>query len=382
MRLLLVILFFSLYDVLPAQLIPYRINQEWGYSDTGMKIKIKPQWDFADFFDGEIAFIKKDSLYYGINLKGQIITPAIKHYGKFSGNLCPVLFSGGSCYYINRKGKVMIDHGYDAAENFSEGLAVVSLNKKLGIIDTLGRWVRKPDFDTSSLYFKSGMLMAISKGKYFFISRSGKTLDLPDTIQPAGVFSEGLAPVYVTKPFNSTGENVKTTYLEFIDSSGRIVLSRFVNDSLNYSEYIDLEKGFRDGKAIIKTRNDIGWDYYFIDKRKRFSPLYSSARQLGDSLFMGAIGYYMSDIRILDSNFYVAGQFQQKPTQIGEFGNGLLPFRDKDGNWGYIDANCTPVIKNKYSMAYNFNNGYAFVVLNGRYGVIDIRGREFFFDKP
>lgn len=365
-----------------AQLIPFRINNLWGYSDTGKQIRIKPAYDFADFFDGELAFVKKDSLFYGINPKGEVLTPAIRHYGKFENGLCPVLFASGNSYYINRAGKVSIDQTFDAAENFSEGRAVVSLNKKLGIIDTSGRWIRKPDFDTSSLYFRSGMLLAISKGQYFYIRRDGSNLHLPDSIQPGGIFSEGLAPVYVTKPFSSTGERIKTTYLEFIDSTGRVVLQHFVNDSVDYSEYIVLEKEFKDGKAIIKSRNDIGWDYYFIDKQKRFSPLYSAARHLGDSLFLGAIGYYMSEIRILDSNFYVSGQFQQKPTQVGTFGNGLLAYRDKEGNWGYIDNNCKTVIRNKYSLAFTFSNGYAFVVLNGYYGVIDTKGREFFMDKP
>ena len=381
MRLLLCTLVFIVSFTCSGQLIPFRINKQWGYCDTNRVIKIKAQFDFADFFNNNLAFVKKDSLFYGINKAGNIVTPAIKHYGTFVKNLCPVLFASGNCYYINDSGKVAINQTFDAAENFSEGLAVVAVNKKLGIIDLSGNWIRKPDFDTSSLYFKSGMLMAISKGKYFYINHKGKTLILPDSIQAAGIFSEGLAPVYVTKQRNSVGEKIKTTFLEFIDSTGKIILSQFTIDSLDYSEYIALEKEFLDGKAIIKTKNEIGWDYYFIDKHKRTSPLYASARHLKDSLFLGAIGYYMSDIRIVDSNYYVQGQFQQKPTQVGEFGNGLLPFRDKEGNWGYVNQNCQTIIKPKYSMAYNFNNGFAYIVYNGNVGVIDTKGIEYFFDR-
>jgi hypothetical protein len=382
MRLLLCIILLNISLTSTGQLIPFRINKQWGYCDTNRVIKIRAQFDFADFYTNNIAFVKKDSLFYGINRLGNIITPAIKHYGTFSNNLCPVLFASGNCYYINDSGEVAINQTFDAAENFSEGLAVVAINKKLGIIDYSGNWIRKPDFDTSSLYFKSGMLLAISKGKYFYINQKGITLQLPDSIQPAGIFSEGLAPVYITKQRNTSGEKIKTTFLEFIDTSGKIILSHFTIDSLNYSEYITLEKEFIDGKAIIKTKNEIGWDYYFMDKRKRTSPLYASARHLKDSLFIGAIGYYMSDIRIVDSNYYVQGQFQQKPTQVGEFGNGLLPFRDKEGNWGYVNKNCQTIIKPKYSMAYRFNNGFAYIVYNGNVGVIDTKGIEYFFDKP
>ena len=382
MRLILFILFGLSTITSTAQLIPFRINQQWGYSDTNKVIKIRAQFEFADFFNGNLAFVKKDSFFYGIDATGKTITPAIKHYGSYVNNLCPVLFASGNCYYLNKNGQVAIDNQYQAAENFSEGLAIVSINKKLGIIDTLGNWVRKPDFDTSSLYFKSGMLLALSKGQYFYINQRGQKLQLPDSIQAAGIFSEGLAPVYVTKTYNSNGEKTKTTFLEFIDTSGKIALSHFVIDSINYSEYLAFEKEFIDGKAIVKAKNEIGWDYYFLDKNKQFSPLYASAKHLRDSLFIGAIGYYMSDIRILDRNYYVQGQFQQKPTQVGEFGDGLLPYRDKEGNWGYVNSNCQPIIKPKYSMAYKFSNGYAFIVLNGHVGVINTRGIEYFYDKP
>lgn len=364
-----------------AQLIPFRINSFYGYVNPKDELVIKAEFQFADFFQDKVGFVMKDSLYYGINTKGDIITPALKHYGTFNYGLCPVQLQNGTCIYINQKGETIIDKGFDAAENFSEGLAVVSVSKKLGIIDTLGKWVRQPDFDTSSAYFRSGYLMAISKGKYFYIHRSGKTLQLPDSVLPGGVFSEGLAPVYVIKPFDQDGRKMKTSYLEFMDTTGKIVLSEFINDGVNYSGYIVLEKEFRDGKAIIKTRNELGWDYYLLDKKGRFSPLYSFVKQLGDSLYICAIGYYMAEIRIVDSNYYVMGQFQQKPTQIGDFGDGLLPFRDKDGNWGYVNDNCREIIKCKYTAAFAFKNGYAFVVFNGHQCVIDKTGKEYWVDR-
>lgn len=366
---------------LQAQLIPLRINDLWGYSDTSGKVRIKPEYDFCDFFSGELAFVKKDSFYYVIDTLNNFQNTPYKRYGNFVNGLCPVQTSAGKSHYIDSKGKHVFESEFDAAENFSEGLAVVSVGNKLGIINSNGDWIRKPDFDTSSQYFKSGFLMGISRGKYFYIDRKGQTLNLPDSVMPASIFSEGLAAVYVKKSYNSEGVAVETSFLEFIDSSGRIVLSGFDIEGINYSEYLAIEKEFRDGKAILKTRNALGWDYYFMDKNKRFSPLYASARHLGDSLYLGAIGYYMSDIRIIDKDYFVSGQFQHKPTQVGEFGNKLLPFRDNEGNWGYVDANCNLIIKNKYSMAFNFKNGYAFVILNGKLGVINSRGREYFYDK-
>lgn len=359
-------------------LVPYRVGDLWGYSDTFGKIKVKPQYQLTEFIYDEIGFAMKDSTYYIVNRKGKIISEGFKNHGNFVNGLCPIQKLDGSFYYINEKGEMAFNTRFDAAENFSEGRAIVSIKKKLGIINDTGGWVRVPNFDTSSVYFKSGFVMAISKGKYFYIDRNGKTLNLADSVSPAGVFSEGLAPVYVTKSRNSEGKLEPTTFLEFIDSTGNIVLSHFDNFGIDYSEYIALEKEFRDGKAIVKTRNELSWDYYFLDKKKRFSPSYSAARQLGDSLFLGAIGFYMAEIQLLDTSLYVAGQFQSKPTQVGEYSCGLLPFRNNDGYWGYCNSNCYTVVENKYSVASNFYRGFAAVVLNGRQGYINTRGVEFF----
>jgi hypothetical protein len=374
----LLILTSIMLNLCSQELIPCRAGKQWGYCDTGKIVKIRTEFDFADFFTGDIAFVQKDSLYHGINRKGEFITPALKRYGIFSSGLCPIQLANGTCYYIDQTGRVAFDTQYSAAENFSEGLAIVSVNKKLGIINTRGEWVRKPDLEFSSAYFKSGFLMGVSGGRYFYVNQYGKELLLPDSIQPAGIFSENLAGVYVTKTRTVRGKQEKTSYLEFIDTGGRIILQNFVNDSMNYSEYIMLEKEFIDGKAIIKTKNELGYDYYFLDKKGRFSPLYSSARHLGDSLFLGVIKYYMADVRIVDSNYYVAGQFQHMPKQVGEFGNGLLPFSDKDGKWGYVNSNCRVIIEPKYNAAFRFKNGYAYVVIDGQQGVIDTKGKEYF----
>jgi len=376
-KIILIVLFASLVQM-NAQLIPCRAGKKWGYCDTGKIVRIRTEFDFTDFFSGDIAFVLKDSLYHGINKKGEFITPGLKHHGVFADGLCPIQLADGTCYYINEKGQVAFDHKFAAAENFSEGLAVVSVNKKLGIINTKGEWVREPNFDTSSLYFKSGFLMGVSKGKYFYIKKNGKTLALPDSIQPAGIFSENLAAVYVTKTTFIGGQATKTTYLEYMDTGARIVIQHFIIDSFDYSGYLAPEREFRDGKALVKARNQIGWDYYYMDKNARFSPLYSTAKHLGDSFFLGVIGYYMSEVRILDSNYYVSGQFQTKPLQLGEFGDGLLPFCDKEGKWGYMNSNCKIIIEPVYNAAFTFKNGYAFVAKNGLQGVIDTKGKEYF----
>jgi hypothetical protein len=338
-------------------------------------------YDFTDRFENGSAFVYKDSLYHLINEKGEKLSNTYRAHGQFADGFCPVVLVNGQCEYINHQGQSVFNKAFDAAESFSEGLAIVSINKTLHIINSSGNVVPSITFDTSNGYFQGGHLMVMKHGKYQFIKKDGSLLKLADSVLLAGLFSEGLAAVYVKKQFNSLGQKTPTYFLEFIDSNGQIVMSHFVNDSIDYSEYIDIEAGFKDGKAIVKSRNELGWDYYFIDRKKRFSPLYSAAKHLGDSLFLGALGVYMSDIRIVDKDYWVMSQFQQKPLQVGQFNNGLLAFKNKDGYWGFINRAGKTVIAPKYTSINPFKNNIALVVYNGRFGFIDTKGKEYFIDR-
>lgn len=378
---LILFLSFSLkYTFTFSQMVPYRVGDKWGYSDTSGKMIIEPQYKLVDFFENHVAFIQTDSFSYLINEKGERLTQGLNKYGKFSSGLCPVQDAFGKAYYIDQSGKNAFNTFYRAAENFSEGLAIVSYRSKLGIIDVKGNWVREPDFDSSSIYFKSGFLMAKQKGRFFYINRYGKELILPDSIKPAGIFSEGMAAVYVEHKVKENNAPVSSVQLEFMDTSGRIVLSRFIIDSTDYTGYLNYEKEFKDGMAIVSVKNPLAYDRYFMDKHGKFSLLFSYVQHLGDSMYLGVKGYYLPSIRIYDKNFYVMGDFSYPIKSVGVSGKGLIAVQDKDGLWGYCDSNTKLIIPFLYEMAYQFNNGFAIVIKQGRFGVIDRNGKEFFRD--
>jgi len=369
----------SIYHNSIAQLVPFRVNNLFGYSDAKGAIKIEPQYQNASFFKNELAFVEKDSLFYLINTKGEQLAGGFKYHGVYNSGFCNVVAPDNRTYYIDTKGKEAFKElkNIEICENFSENLAVIMVNKKLGIINTKGEWVRKPDFDTSSRVFQSGFLLAVSNGKYFFINKKGQTMKLNDSIFPASAFSENMAAVYVKRKSTEAPFNEVYT-LQYIDTLGNIVLNKFINEGLDYSEYISPEADFRDGKAIVKTRNDMGWDYYFIDKKGAFSPLYSFAKHLGDSLFLGMLGVYMPDVRILDKHLWVSGQFQKNPVYVGIFNSKLLPVQNKEKKWGYMDNNCKLIIDFLYEGASDFDDGYAFVFKNGVSICINKEGKEYY----
>jgi hypothetical protein len=220
--------------------------------------------------------------------------------------------------------------------------------------------------------------LAKYKSKFIYINRFGKQLLLPDTIRPAGIFSEGLAAVYVeTRSLINNTLNVKTN-LQFMDTAGHIVLSKFVHEGFDYADYLNYEKEFIDGKAIVNAANDLAFDRYFIDKKGQFSPLFSYAQHMGDSLFLGVVGYMLPTIRIYNSTFDVMGDYSMQLSSVGKIGNGLIPIQNLAGYWGYSDDNSRLIIPFIYTSADAFKNGYAIIKSAGRIGVINTKGKEFF----
>jgi hypothetical protein len=83
----------------------------------------------------------------------------------------------------------------------------------------------------------------------------------------------------------------------------------------------------------------------------------------------------------VDKDYWVMSQFQQKTLQVGQFNNGLLAFKNKEGYWGFINQSGKTVIAPKYTAINPFKNNVALVVLNGRFGFIDTKGKEYFIDR-
>ncbi len=376
MKVLLLFVVLMLNGLLCAQYIPYRVGDLWGYSDTTGKLVLEPIYEQTDFFNHGIAFVKKSNFYYTINSKFEVISGPYYTYGYFKNGLCPVKMLNKQCIYIDTFGKQAFELSFFKAENFSEELAIVNNGKHFGIINTHGQWVRIPDLDSMDIAYQSGFILSSVMGKSFYINSKGKFLNLPDSLWPAGPFSEGLAPVYVARKTNRGIE----TALKFIDTSGKIVINTFFSGQFDYSDYIQYHTGFKDGKAIVKVFNQITFEYHFVNKLGIMSEPYSSAFQVGDSLFVASIGHYMPSVNIINKKDLVLGRFEKQPTQVGVFQNGLIPALGKDGYWGYYNKNGALIIPHQFSNAYNFKNGYAIINKLGKMGVINIFGKEFFRD--
>lgn len=161
-------------------LLPFRLEDKYGYVDNTGAIKINPQFsDVQPFIDG-VAIVESGNKYGVIDKEGKyIINPqfdAMFHddgmFMVFTGDLwgwvdkkgayvinpqfenakpfgeaalAPVKM-GESWGYIDKKGAVKINPQFDYALSFSGKYALVELNDQWGTIDKQGRYVANPQF--------------------------------------------------------------------------------------------------------------------------------------------------------------------------------------------------------------------------------------------
>ena len=94
---------------------------------------------------------------------------------------------------INTKGEEVIPCRYDGINGFSEGFARVEKNNKYGFINTKGEEVIPCRYDVAN-DFSEGLALAVMDGKFGFINTKGEEV-IPCKYDYAENFSEGLAIV-------------------------------------------------------------------------------------------------------------------------------------------------------------------------------------------
>jgi hypothetical protein len=118
------------------------INWKYGYVDSAENLIINHMYDRAYDFSEELALV-----YNTIN--------EIDYYG-----------------FINEKGDEVISLEFEFAESFSEGFALVRLNRKFGFIDNLGIVMIPIEFDNAQS-FENGKAEVKVGDHSFYIGKDG-----------------------------------------------------------------------------------------------------------------------------------------------------------------------------------------------------------------
>jgi hypothetical protein len=144
-----------------------------------------------------VARVGRGNKYFFINRKGQRVTPEFDGAFDFSEDLAAVEVDH-KIGYIRRDGTFALPpiHAGASGIDFSEGLVAVRVEGKVGFMDTTGSIVVKPSYD-DAFPFSEGLAPVTSRGKWGYIDKSGN-LVIPMRYQIAHMFNEGVASVQLS----------------------------------------------------------------------------------------------------------------------------------------------------------------------------------------
>ena len=288
-------------------------GMHYGYIDKTGTVVIKPQFGDAQPFSEGLAYVK-ESLYrpkfdetvpfsealaaVKASRAADMIVPREGYIDKTgelmielqpdSGGFDSSDFSEGLALisidekfsYIDRTGKIVIEPQFEVAGKFSEGLAAVGnttfgglyASAKIGYIDKTGQFVIEPRFGMLSELsdFSEGLALACygpSEGQCGYIDQHG-TFVIKPQFYSALPFSDGLAPVFV-------GDR-ETGKWGYIDETGKFLIEpQFDWYAIHHTYGSEYTGKFEEGLAKInlgeqrreEERNIQRWGY--IDKTGR-----------------------------------------------------------------------------------------------------------------
>ncbi len=170
-----------------------------------------------------------------------------------------VFRKNGKSGFVNASGEWVIEPKFELAYPFMEGLALVQLDGKSGLIDRNGRQVPLPEDAIEVSTFKGGLAPVTIGGKTGFINRFGKLVTQPILDFPASSIalpSEGMRMIVMDSLFT------------FIDSTGKIIRQPGFEYALDFFEGRALvsnqgKYGYIDkaGKIAIPMNYDVGWSF-------------------------------------------------------------------------------------------------------------------------
>jgi hypothetical protein len=238
------------------------------------------------------------------------------------------LIGGNKWGYMDAKGKMVLPENFDRAEDFQEnGLAIVGLMDKSGVINDNGYFIVKPIYDTIDPFSEGRAVVNDLRG-FKVIDENGKEITEKAYSIIVGEYKEGRVRAV------KLDEHGQYLY-GYLNKRGKEVIPIIYETASDFVQ----------GKAVVKT------------KEGRFQLINLTGTVIQTYSF----------------------------PYVGNYGEGLLPFKkSNEGKSGYINEQGKIVIEPQFSNGEAFIDGRAIVSLaennNDRYGVIDRTGH--FVIKP
>jgi serine/threonine protein kinase len=284
-----------------------------------------------------------------------VILPQFDLADRFSQGLAVVEIND-KVGYLARKGNIIIQPQFNypgLLENgrFSEGLAAIKVNNKYGFINQEGEIIIRPQFDYVSFKgFSEGLAAVSINNKWGYIDKVGSTIIQPqfNEVGDAMPFSEGLARVKINGKYG------------FIDKAGNVIIQPNFDWALPFTE----------GLAMVEINDKFG----YIDKAGNITiPIQFSIVPAAKPFSEGLAPVYLNGkYGYIDKigNIVIQPQFDDAES----FSEGLAAVYNYNRGWGYINKSGEFIVQPQFGSADLFSEGLARVSINGKYGFINKTG--------
>ncbi len=348
---------------------------KWGCINA-KGIEIVPQlYDDPPKFEGDFAVVKVDKKQGVINNRGHVIVPvqykipadefswSFRDY-KDTG-LFIVSDSSGLFGVFDSNGTQIIPIEYDKILRFTERKAAFCKNGKWGYFDSRGHVIIEPQFDLVDC-FKKGYAHVRKNGKCGLINSKG-ALKLPFAY---GGFEEFSFP----DSANSYTIVVRDTEKRYgvVDTNNKVIIP---------FKYDDIEE-FHEGFAAVGKKGRYG----FVDLQgvERIPLKYDKGYK--DAFHKGSETLSLGDRRItIDTNGNeFLDQDCTKPVnrnsylEMSDFNEGLAPVKNINSKWGFINRSGKEVIPCQFEDVGLFHNGYARAEIDKGWILINKYGKRVF----
>ena len=230
-------------------------KQVYGIIDKTGKFIVKPIYSEIFYFYKGYAAVKLEDKLGIIDMAGNyVIKPSYKPTDKYIDS---IEFADEWSKVIKNKKIGEFSRTYNSDEkrpvyisSRQEGLLAVKVNNKWGFIDSTGKFVIKPKFNSAD-NFNEGLALIKENNKYGFINKTGEYIVKPQYDFASG-YSEGLAQVVTGKVTNGK--------YGFVDKAGKLVINpQYHYDIMNGQGVMSNMSKFKEGFVVINQNGKFGY---------------------------------------------------------------------------------------------------------------------------
>jgi hypothetical protein len=270
--------------------------------------------------------------------------------------------------FIDSTGKVIIKPKYETLhKSIGEGLIAFSENKKWGYIDLNENVVIKPTF-TECGVFSNGLALAVDENKKVgFIDKSGSWQIEPIYDWATGFNKDlAIAQIVFKDQKDELLYDLNAELVGVINVNGKEVIPF----KYNYAEFD--APGFTEDLIVLSEQ---GLSTVFDRAGKK---LFYKSYHIGKYFDGKALCYDMDSNRyfFIDKLGVEVGNFTGSFKSIGAFSEGFAAAKSNYGSWGYIDTTGQFIIPPQFDMVGKFSGGLAKIKIGDKYGFVNKVGEK------